>query len=166
MPEQLGLFGARRSAHKTCPRWPGSPLCADARERAEGCPGTKACEEWPNRKVAAVPDTSPLPGENLERFSARLGLSPEDLAQDLGVGPPDFGCGAVVFTGCGTVDPTPPRPANLRLVPAERTCGACGCTEAERPITFYEGRAPFPELTGYRCWQCAQAAMSKETSDG
>ena len=47
MPEQLGLFAQR--APRTCPRFPGYALCGDARARADGCPGAKACEEWPSR---------------------------------------------------------------------------------------------------------------------
>ena len=45
---------------------------------------------------------------------------------------------------------------NDPITTTTRTCGACGCTEAEHPITLYE-RAP---LAGqYRCWACAQAAL-------
>lgn len=44
------------------------------------------------------------------------------------------------------------------LVPhGARSCGACGCTEAEHPITLYE-RGPF--AGAFRCWPCAKPVLT------
>jgi hypothetical protein len=50
--EQQTLFAQKPnpSAPSGCPRMPG-PLCRDARERAEGCPGAVLCEHWARRPL-------------------------------------------------------------------------------------------------------------------
>lgn len=53
MADQLPLFTPKRSTITDCPRMPGK-LCADALAREGGCPGAKACEEWPRLSKAQM----------------------------------------------------------------------------------------------------------------
>ena len=62
--EQLGLFS--RKAPTDCPRLPGrGRVCADARARAEGCPGAKACSEWTGPRPSEPAQTAVVVAERL-----------------------------------------------------------------------------------------------------
>ena len=131
MTAQLSLFGPRTQAGTpTCPRLPG-PLCADAGRLVGGCPGAAACEAWTGPRPGPPADVGSRP---LHRTDGTVDLAVQ------GSRPQQF----------GLIERNDP------ITTTTRTCGACGCTEAEHPITLYE-RAP---LAGqYRCWACAQAAL-------
>ena len=129
MTAQLSLFGPRTpAAPATCPRVPG-PLCADAGRLVGGCPGAAACEAWTGQRPGVAPARpSPTLVSVVAQANAELGKDADAIALL----------------------------SRAIELAAGRLCGACGCTEAEHPITLYE-RAP---LAGqYRCWACAQAAL-------
>ena len=128
MTAQLSLFAPRTSAPSQCPRLPG-PLCLDA-GRLGACPGAVACEGW----------AAPRPGATPTRQAPTLAYVVAQANAELGE---DADALALVNRA-------------LELAAPGRTCGACGCSEADRPITLYE-HAP---LAGqYRCWACARDVL-------
>lgn len=175
MSEQLGLFAAKRpTPPATCPRSPERGLCRDGREGR--CPGRQVCEHLGEAETARIrmaeadARVAALARESRRQDEERLGLGAEDLAQDLGVGPPDVGCSQCareerlmqreaayqrerdeVFNGPEEHCAAPPLEGLSGAPPY--SCGACGSTTG---AVFYE-RGP---LAGSRrCWTCARAAL-------
>lgn len=138
----------------TCPRLSHAPRCHD-------CPGSEDCETERTAAIAradAERARRRAAGEPVERWGTTAADFAGVVDQDEPMPPGSPPLGAISPFG------RPPVPFELMEgFEGARRCGACGCTEADHPISFYEAG---PLAGAFRCWPCARPALTRMEADG